>query len=241
MCLLEDGSVDNADPWDHFADAAREMAVSDGIQDTLDSAVHSAVALIKPVESACVSLVHRGGRIETQAASDDTSRRADAMQIEAGEGPCLSAIRDEETVIVRDLSSEQRWPSWASRAAEELGVRSLLCVQLFVAADDTIGALSLYSKQWDAFDDHDDRVAAHALAAHVAVAAAFTSEGDHLRSAVAGRTIIGQAQGMLIQRYELTPEQAFAVLTRASQHTNRKLHVIAAEMVRGGIRPDVLE
>lgn len=239
--VLHDLRVDNSDPWDHFAGAAREMSVSVGIQDTLDAAVHAAVALIKPVEAASVSLVHARGRIETQAATDDMCRRADELQIELDEGPCLQAIRDEETVVVRDLSSETRWPRWSSRAAEELGVRSMLCLQLYVAEDDTIGALSLYSKQWDAFDDLDVRVTALALAAHVAVAATATQEGEGLRSALANRTIIGQAQGMLIQRYELTPEQAFAVLTRASQHANRKLHEISAEMVREGIRPESLQ
>ena len=233
--------VEISDPWDHFAETAREMNASVGIQDTLDAAVHAAVKLIKPVEAACVSLVRRGGRIETQAATDDMCRRADELQIELGEGPCLQAIRDEATVVVRDLFSEPRWPKWSSRAAEDLGVRSMLCLQLFVAADDTIGALSLYSKQWDAFEDYDDRITALALAAHVAVAATSTLEGDGLRSAVASRTVIGQAQGMLIERYELSPELAFAVLVRASQHSNLKLHVIAAEMVRGGIRPDLLQ
>lgn len=233
--------VDISDPWDHFASTAREMNASVGIQDTLNAAVHAAVALMKPVESACVSLVHRRGRIETQVATDDTCRRADELQIELDEGPCLQAIRDEETVVVRDLESEPRWPKWSARAADELGVRSMLCLQLFVADDDTFGALSLYSRQWDAFEDYDDRITAHALAAHVAIAATSTMEGDHLRSAVASRTVIGQAQGMLIQRYELSPELAFAVLMRASQHSNRKLHEIAAEMVREGIRPDLLK
>jgi GAF domain-containing protein len=239
--VLHDHRVDDTDPWDHFASTAREMNLSVGIQDTLDAAVHAAVQLIKPVESACVSLVRGRGRIETQAATDDMCRRADELQIELGEGPCLQAIRDEETVVVRDLTSEQRWPKWSSRAAEELGVRSMLCLQLFVADDDSIGALSLYSKQWDAFDDYDVRITALALAAHVAIAATSTLESDHLHSALASRTVIGQAQGMLIQRYELTPELAFAVLMRASQHSNRKLHVIAAEMVRVGIRPDLLQ
>ena len=243
MRVLHDLRVDNADPdpWDHFAETAREMNVSVGIQDTLDAAVHAAVALIKPVEAACVSLVRRGGRIETQAASDDMCRRADELQIELDEGPCLQTIRDEETVVVRDLSSEPRWPTWSARAAEELGVRSMLCMQLYVAEDDTMGALSLYSKQWDAFDDYDVRITALALAAHVAVAATSTQESDGLHSALASRTVIGQAQGMLIQRYELTPELAFSVLTRASQHSNRKLHVIAAQMVREGIRPELLQ
>jgi GAF domain-containing protein len=239
--VLHDLRVDIADPWDHFAETARTMNVSVGIQDTLDAAVHAAVALLKPVEAACVSLVRGRGRIETQAASDDMCRRADELQIEVDEGPCLQSIRDEETVVVRDLGSEPRWPRWSARAVDELGVRSMLCLQLFVAEDDTIGALSLYSKQWDAFADYDDTITALALAGHVAVAATSTLESDGLSSALASRTVIGQAQGMLIQRYELTPELAFAVLMRASQHSNRKLHEIAAEMVRGGIRPELLQ
>lgn len=186
-----------------------------------------------------MSLVHGGGRVETPAATDDMCRRGDELQLEIGEGPYLQAIKEEETVVISDLTAEQRWPTWSPRAAEELGVRSMLCLQLFVT-NDRIGALNLYSRQKDAFADHDDRITALALAAHVAVALTSQVESDHLRSAMAHRTVIGQAVGMLMQRFDLTPDAAFAVLKRASQHSNRKLHVIASDMVREGIKPDLL-
>ena len=231
--------VNMSDPWEQFADVAREMSASVGIEHTLDAAVRGAVDLIKPVEAACVSLVHRGGRVETPAATDEMCRRGDELQLELGEGPYLEAIKDDETVVIRDLTTEPRWPEWSPKAADELGVRSMLCLQLFVTHD-RLGALSLYSRQPDAFDDHDDRITALALAAHVAVALTSKVETEHLRSAMAHRTVIGQAEGMLMERYDLTPESAFAVLKRASQHSNRKLHVIAADMVREGINPDLL-
>ncbi|MCW2770859.1 MAG: hypothetical protein JWR27_2292 [Aeromicrobium sp.] len=106
----------------------------------------------------------------------------------------------------------------------------MLCVQLFVTKD-TLGALNLYSTQVEAFDS-DDEAAALALAAHVAVALTAAKEFESLVSAIASRTVIGQAEGMLMERYK---HQAFAVLARESQASNRRLRTIAEEIVRNGV------
>ncbi|HET7329086.1 MAG TPA: ANTAR domain-containing protein [Nocardioidaceae bacterium] len=54
---------------------------------------------------------------------------------------------------------------------------------------------------------------------------------EQLKTAVASRALIGQAQGVLMERFGLTREQAFAVLRRCSQDTNTKLRTIAEELV----------
>lgn len=226
------------DLWHQFADLARRMSDSSGLGETLQTAVDGAVALISHAEAACISMVRNNRRIETPAATNDVCRRGDELQYELGEGPCLQSIHEQETVISHDLSTETRWPTWSRRVSEECGVRSMLCVQLFVTHD-TIGALNLYSSEVKAFDG-DDQAVALSLAAHVAVALSAAREFETLESAVATRTVIGQAEGMLMYRYELTPAQAFAVLARQSQASNRKLRDIAAEIVRNGVRSQYL-
>jgi len=225
--------VDNDELWDRFSDLARDMSESAGLSGTLQVAVDGARALVVDADSAGISMVHGRRRIETPAATDDACRRGDELQYEVGQGPCLQSIHDQETVRSGDLRTEQRWPLWSSRVSDELGFRSMLCLQLFVSRD-TLGALNLYSTRVDAFDA-DDEATALALAAQVAVALSAAKEFESLESAIATRTVIGQAQGMLMQRYRLTPHQAFAVLARESQAGNRRLRDLAEDIVANGI------
>ncbi len=220
---------------DRFAAAARSMHVERDVQNTLDRAVALAVDLIDGCDEAGVSLVHRSKRIDTQAASSEAVRRGDAVQYELGEGPCLDAIWDAETVSSHDLAVEPRWPRWSKAVMAELGVRSMLSFRLF-ADKDTLGALNLYSRRVDGFSD-EDLNEGQSLAAHVAVALAAAQEIGHLNVAVAARTVIGQAEGILMERFDLTADQAFAVLRRVSQDSNTKLHAVATELVRTGKTP----
>lgn len=226
------------DPWEQFSGLARNMSDSTGLGDTLQTAVEGAIVLIDHAESACISMVRNKKRIDTPAATNDTCRRGDELQYELGEGPCLQSIHQQETVLSYDLTREDRWPTWSRRIHDERGVRSMLCVQLFITQD-TLGALNLYSSQPDAFDV-DDQATALALAAHIAVALSAAKEFESLESAVANRTVIGQAEGMLMYRYRLTSTQAFAVLVRQSKASNQKLRDIASEIVSSGVRSKYL-
>ena len=60
----------------------------------------------------------------------------------------------------------------------------------------------------------------------------------NLHAALATREIIGQAQGILMERDRLSPDQAFDILRRASQHLNLKLRDVAQNLVDTGERPD---
>ena len=71
-----------------------------------------------------------------------------------------------------------------------------------------------------------------------AVDAAQTTVGQ-LRQALRTNRTTGTAVGIVMVRYELDPERAFKVLVRTSQQSNRKLHDIAAEVVRTGALPEV--
>lgn len=222
---------------DQFAEIARSLNVEPDAANTLEEATATAVSIIEGCDRAGISLVVKRGRITTIAPTDDLVVRADELQLEVGEGPCLQSIREEETVYAPDLLVEKRWPRWVARVSQDLHIRSVLVLQLFVGTD-TLGSLKLYSDSPDAFGA-EDRTSALALASHVAVAVTAAQEYDGMVSALRHRSVIGQAQGMLMQGLTITPEQAFAALVRVSQNRNLKLHVVASDIVEHGIRPQL--
>jgi len=210
---------------------AREMSDEQDLTDTMQFAVDAAVRLVGGCDYAGVSIVHKRRTIVTQAASHDVVRTSNDLQHDLGEGPILQALADRQLVSSPHLGLEHRWPHWAPRA-HELGLRSMIGLQLYVG-DRTYGTMSLYSSHLDAFSaaDRDD---AFVLAAQAAAAAAASQREEQLEAALGNRLVIGQAQGMLMQRYHLSAEQAFSVLTRASQDANRKLVEICRQLIDEG-------
>ncbi len=213
-----------------LAAAAREMQGEDGSEQAMERAVAIATEILPGCDAAGVCVVYRGDRIDTHATSNDTIRQVDALQHELQEGPCLDALREQDTVQSSDLSVDERWPHWGPEVAGRLGLFSIVSYRLF-SSGESLGALNLYGKSRSAFspDDVHDGIA---LAAHVGVALAGAQEVEHLEKAVAGRTVIGQATGILMERFDLTPDRAFAVLSRLSSQRNVKLRQLAEEIVR---------
>ena len=207
---------------------AAELVEMHDVEDTLEGVLKLAV-WIAPCDVASVSLRHGGGRLETTAASDPVAQRAHELQQDMGDGPCLDVVWDEEGVnVVPDLSDSTRWPRWSEHATE-LGLSSMIAVRLFTR-EQTIGALDLYSFQQHDYDT-DDVLAARVVAARVSTVLARAQHEQTLWDAIDSRHQIGQAQGILMERYSLTADQAFAVLRRYSQEQNRKLRVVANEVV----------
>ena len=171
---------------------------------------------------------HIKHHIETAAATDPIVAKLDAMQVEVGEGPDVSVLEHRLSVIVSDTKTDSRWPKWASRVYDA-GIRSLLSVRMYTD-EETIGTLNAYSKDPDAFDI-DDQAVAHVLARHAAVALGNARKIENLWMAVDARKRIGQAQGILMERFDLSADQAFAVLLRYSQDNNVKLRVVADRLV----------
>lgn len=221
---------------EQVAAAAREMQDERDAGATMDKAVVIAQRVVSGAQEAAISLVHRGGRIDTPAATSEVVRRIDELQYRYDEGPCLDAIRVQGYARSSDVRTDERWPQWGPAAAEETGVRSMLSFRLFTHAD-KFGALNLYSRQSDAFDD-DDHEHGLAIAAHMAIAIAAAQEISQLKGAIDTRTVIGQATGILMERFDLDAGRAFVVLTRLSSHSNRKLREIAHELVETRQIPD---
>lgn len=217
-----------------LADAARSMQEQSSTQEMLDEAVQIAIEIIDGCDLAGMSVINPHG-VDTPSGSGDELKRLDTLQFDLKEGPCFDALEHQEVVLGRDLTTDVRWPTWGPLVAREIGVRSIVSYRLFTAAD-TLGAMNLYSLRTDAFDA-DDVYNGGALAAHVAVALAEAQNVTHLETAITVRTVIGRAEGILMERFDLSPAQAFAVLRRVSQKRNVKLNRVAEELVRTRVTP----
>jgi GAF domain-containing protein len=213
-----------------LADAAREMASEPSTQDTLARAVAVAVDLIEGCDLVGVSVVHQD-RIDTPAANDETMRLIDEAQFEMRQGPCFDALQDFETVSSNDLGRDERWPQWGPRMVEEAGVRSCLCFRLFTTGS-SLGALNLYSHDTHGFTAADVETGL-ALGAQIAIALE-ASQHDEFLAGLSHRTVIGQAQGILMERYRLTADAAFHLLVRFSHSLDLKLYEVAAKVVATG-------
>ena len=210
---------------------ARHLEAEDSTSQMLDEVVAAAVQLIPGAEEASISLVRARRQITSPHRTGELPRLVDAIQTETAEGPCLDAAYEHQTVRVPDLRHEQRWPRFARRAFEA-GAGSMLSFQLYVQGD-TMGALNLYNREPDGFDDESEQVGL-LFASHAAVAFADAQKLDHLDRAVASRDLIGQAKGMLMERYRIDGDGAFRVLARVSQASNRPLRDVAQELVSTG-------
>ncbi len=219
------------DAIDVFAEVARSLADENTLEATLQRIVEEAVATVHGAEFASVSLVRARREVKTIATTDDLSCRVDEIQYETGEGPCLDAIWDQETVLVNDLSATDRWPKFSAQAAK-IGVCSILAFRLFVH-EDRMGALNLFASKGNSFTD-ECRHLGTAFAAHAAVAWDHAREVEGLKAANWTRTLIGQAQGILMAERKITPDAAFTLLREASQRRNVKLRDLAQSVVDTG-------
>lgn len=225
---------------DAIADMALRLHSEPTTTETLDRVLDYALQAVD-CDFAGVIFLHKRTRIETVAATDPLIEKLDKIQLDIGQGPDIDALENRLAIIVNDIHLESRWPHWAALVAGA-GIRSMLGVRLYTS-DELLGTLNLYSRQPQKFD-LDDQAVAHVLARHAAVAIAAARNEDRLWQAVDARKIIGQAQGILMERYDLDAERAFAVLTRYSQDNNIKLREVARRLVdtrslpeKGGHRP----
>ncbi len=216
---------------------ARQLLTERGPQELLDRAVAFTAGGLDAASSVSISLVDKRRRISTAAASNDLARTADELQYRLGEGPCLDAVWDPGAVHCRDLDADPRWPRWAPAATVDLEVHSTLSIPLSTH-ERTLGSINVYARARDAFDPSAVALAG-SLATHTAVAYARALDRHDLETALASRNLIGQAQGILMERYRITAGRAFEVLATASQQSNTKLVEVARRVVDTGVTPPV--
>lgn len=210
-----------------------ELAPGD-LDHTLSRITAAAVEVLPDVTMASITIRHKDERLETFAPTDDVLLELDAAQYDLHEGPCYESATDEAYVFSSDLAADERWPRY-SEVALAAGVHAQAGISLFDAPRFQ-GALNLYSHTVGAFDDLGPL---SDLFSHQAVVViGYANEISSLRQAIATRQQIGQAVGIVMERYSLTEDRAFAFLTRLSQTRNEKIAVIAKEFISGGPTTD---
>ncbi|HEV7876330.1 MAG TPA: GAF and ANTAR domain-containing protein [Nocardioides sp.] len=212
-----------------LAQAARTIHREDTLEETLAAIAETARISVPGIDHAGISIVTPKGGIETKAATDPIVWEFDRLQYDLAEGPCLSTMRGTPVVSVPRARHDQRWPRFMPQALR-LGLRSQLAVRLFLDDEGTMGALNLYSTSQEEIDPDAEHVA-ELFASHAAIALHQAREVEHLNQALESRKVIGQALGIVMERYGLDENHAFSFLLRASSTSNIKVRDIAAQLV----------
>jgi hypothetical protein len=211
---------------DILRDLAERLTPAD-LDATLNTITTAAVELLPHVDYASLTVRHRDGSVHSYATTHEILIDLDRTQDELQEGPCYYAITESPHVISRDLRVDPRFPRFG-QAAAEVGILSQAGLRLFRTGR-AVAALDLYSTQAGAFEDLNrlDRLFAH----QAATALNYARQLDNLHEALHTRTVIGQAVGILMERYGLEDQQAFAFMTRLSSTQHKKLRQLAEEIV----------
>ena len=216
----------------HVVVAGRELS------EVLDDITGIARRALPGSDAASITLL-QGDRAFTAAYDGQMAMDADELQYERGYGPCMDAGRAGLVMLIEDMTTDERWPDY-TRHASEHGVGSSLSIPLPLQSS-TIGALNIYAGRPHAFGEADVELGEE-VAGWVAIAVSNAQsttmteqELRDMRTAMMSRASIEQAKGVLMERYRITADQAFTLLTHASQHTNTKLRDVADELVRTGV------
>lgn len=205
----------------------------------------SAAALSVHSRLLCGVTMVRKKKPATVATSHPRVRAMDELQYSYGDGPCLTALRNLETIYIPSLQDESRWPHYCQTAWSE-GIRSILSVPLPLEGEAS-AALNLYAAQTHAFSDESTRKAEeHAAQASKALRLAvrisqLTEDRENLTAALESRTVIDLATGIIMAQNQCNQDTAIKVLRSASNTRNRKLRDVAALLVASvGRDPDVI-
>lgn len=216
-----------------MADLAANFVSTAEVENILETVTSQAVALMREVHIADVLLID-GERHRSMAATSDIANELDELQIKFGEGPCLAAATADGTVSCTDLTVDTRWPRFA-KAAVQAGVRSVLSFQLYFYPATAMsvggrGALNLFSH--DAYEFTLEQQALGAmLATHAASALIAADRQTQFESALGSRDLIGQAKGVLMERFKVDATRAFELMVQLSQDTNKPVRVLARQIV----------
>jgi GAF domain-containing protein len=203
---------------------------SDADSDTViaELAEHAAIE-IPGAQYAGVTVTRNAKHIDTPAATHKWPILLDEIQQRHREGPCLTAAWEEKTIHVADLETDERFPNYRRDALERTPIRSVMAFQMFIAGE-TMGALNIYAEEPNAFGQVS-RDMGLIFAAHSSVAWNAARRDEQFKRALASRDTIGQAKGMIMERYGVDAVQAFEVLRKLSQDSNVPLVQVATELV----------
>jgi GAF domain-containing protein len=202
----------------------------------LERVARLAKETVPGVDEASVTLM-KNGKPRTIAFTGPLAIHLDERQYETGFGPCLDAVVSGSLIIIPDTKAETTYKDFAAVAARQ-GVTHTLSMGMPIATS-TIGGLNLYGTHGDPYDDDALELAgtfagyAGIALANAAALADALDEVAGLRTAMQTRAVIEQAKGILMRDERCTADEAFRLLVRASNASNRKLHDIALSLVEG--------
>jgi GAF domain-containing protein len=210
--------------------AAEAIHSPRNLEETLDAIVRAAQDAVPGINHAGISISHRDGKIETLAGTDQLVWELDSVQYDLMEGPCVDSVKSQPVVVLEHAAeaNDPRWPNYLPRAVQA-GLRSQLALRLNVDGE-TFGGLNLYSTASPTIDAAAAQIA-QLFATHAAIALGWVRHDEQLNEALSTRKVIGQAIGIIMQKYQIDEDRAFHFLTRASSTSNIKLRLIAQELV----------
>ncbi|KMO78885.1 ANTAR domain protein [Mycolicibacterium chubuense] len=203
----------------------REAPMESGLHEIIAAAVRN----VTGADYAGMTMASRSRGISTAAATDGVAALLDEIQQRHQEGPCISAAWDHHIVRIDDMETEQRWPRYRSAALTETPVRSVLAFELSVG-DGVLAALNFYSERPRAFERESLELGL-IYSTHIALAWSMFRRNAQFRSALASRDLIGQAKGMVMERYKVDAVRAFELIARLSQDSNIKLIDVARQII----------
>ena len=224
-------------PESAFVALARDLREGRSRQEIYQIVCDRALVLVDGCERASIGVLD-GDRFSAAAATDDVMRHIDHLQDQLREGPCLEASVDDGIHLDNDIAVTSRWPRLAATVVEQTPVRAMLAVPL-VHEGRRRGAVNLFADRPQAFSDESvGQAAILAAFATVAVASASHAEqAEQLAEGMATNREIGAAVGILMATHKIGQEEAFDLLSKASQRLNRKLRDIARGIVGGATTP----
>lgn len=199
----------------------------------LQEMTHSAVESMPGAQYGGITLVSRDGTVRSPTSTGRYPALLDEIQQRTDEGPCLSAAWEHHTIRIDDMKCERRWPYYCRDALQETPIRSVISFRLF-SDHKNMGAMNFFAEAPHAFDGDEAGEMGFVLASHAAVAWNLARRDEQFRSALASRDIIGQAKGMIMERFGIDAVQAFDLLKRLSQSSNTPLAAIATQLVETG-------
>lgn len=222
----------------HFEELSALLHIAGTEGPSADRVVKVARAALG-AEHAGLTLLREKQRPRSVAATDPVVLEVDELQYELREGPCLEAAACDDVVRADDLAEEARWGAFGPECAARTQIHSMLGVRLGLVRGDR-AAMNFYSQSPKAFDEHDEDVAT-LFAPFVAMALGHDLEArrtQELSEALSTSRQIGVAIGIVMAQEIVTQDEAFARLVKASQQLNRKLRVVAEQVMETGEVPD---
>jgi GAF domain-containing protein len=206
----------------------QENQYSDGISKPLGELIATAAKSVPGAQHAAITIVGRDG-VQTVVATARYPMVLGKFRQHHDAGPCDAATWTHEVIRIDDVSVEQRWRGYCRDIAGESPIRSILSFRLFVEHH-SMGLLTFYSDQPHAFDNESMEIGL-VMATHTALAWNTLRRDEQFRSALASRDVIGQAKGMIMERFQMDAVQAFQLLSRLSQNSNTPVVEIAYQIV----------